>query len=164
MQNKNKQIKINKKQLNLIAYLINEFAVSSCSMDKDTLNVVDKETHKRTEDFECLNEINVHSQIGYECEWFDEEEPYPSEFNGYQENAEDRSRAFTTILAVDELREELGLNKELFTKEYFENFKAAKESFNWIKRNKYLSNEEIAKLQSKYKKISTQKILNKVNN
>jgi|TARA_X000001382_G_C3145453_1_gene171098 hypothetical protein len=159
-----KLIKINEKQLNLIAYLINEFAVNSCSMDNDNLNVIDLETHKRTKDFECLNEINVHRLIGHECEWFDEEEPYPSEFNGYQENAENVSRAFTTILAVEELREELGLDKELFTKEYFKNFKSAKESFNWIKRNKYLSNEEIAKLQSKYKKISTQKILNKVNN
>jgi len=145
-------MKINQKQLNLIAYLINEFAVNSCSMDKDNLNVIDLETYKRTEDYEYLNEINVHRMIGYEYEWFDEDDPYMTHVHEYQKNAEDRSRAFTTILAVDELRQQLNLDKKLFTKEYFENFKLAQECFNWIKRNRYLSNKEIANLQSKCKK------------
>ena len=144
-----KIIKINEKQLNLIAYLINEFAVSSCAMNNDNLNVIDTETHKRTEDFECLNETNVHRLIGSECEWFNEDEPEPNEVYDYQKNAEERSRAFTTILAVDELREQLNLDKELFTKSYFENFKSTLESFNWIRRNKYLSNNEIANFLAK---------------
>tara|TARA_R110002012_G_scaffold136240_1_gene290482 strand:- start:242 stop:709 length:468 start_codon:yes stop_codon:yes gene_type:complete len=147
-----KVIKINEKQLNLIAYLINEFAVSSCSMDNDNLNVIDTKTYKRTKEFECLNEINVHRLIGHEYEWFDEDEPYPNQFNDYQENAELRSRAFTTILAVDELREQLNLDKKLFTKEYFANLDSSQKCFNWIKRNKYLSDEEIANLQDKYEK------------
>ena len=141
----------NKKQLNLIAYLINEFAVNSCSMDNDNLNVIDSETHKRTKDFECLNEINVHRLIGHECEWFDEDEPNMKHVIEYQENAENVSRAFTTILAVQELRGELGLDKELFTKEYFKNVESARKSFKWIKRNRYLSNQEIANLQDKAK-------------
>ena len=147
-----KLVKINEKQLNLIAYLINEFAVNSCSMDKDNLNVIDLETHKRTKDFECLNEINVHRLIGYEYEWFDEDDPYMAHVHEYQENAENVSRAFTTILAVEELREELNLDKELFTEEYFNNFKSAHESLDWIKKNRYLSNQEITNLQSKCKR------------
>ena len=150
-----KVIKINEKQLNLIAYLINEFAVNSCAMNNDNLNVIDTETHKRTEDFECLNEINVHRLIGNECEWFNEDEPEPNEVYDYQKNAEERSRAFTTILAVDELREQLNLDKELFTKTYFENFKSTLESFNWIRRNKYLSNNEIANFLAKEKNKPT---------
>jgi len=147
-----KLIKINEKQLNLIAYLINEFAVNSCSMDNDNLNVIDLETHKRTKDFECLNEINVHRLIGHECEWFDEDNPNMQDVHDYQENAENVSRAFTTILAVEELREELNLDKELFTEEYFNNFKSAQDCFAWIKRNTYLSNQEITNLQSKCKR------------
>ena len=56
---KYKQIDIKQKHLNLIAYLINQFAVDSCSMDKDFLNVVDTKTQKRTEDFEYLNPSNI---------------------------------------------------------------------------------------------------------
>ena len=107
---------ITRKNLNLIAYLINQFAVDSCSMDKDFLNVVDTKTQKRTEDFEHLNPSNI---------------DVAQEDKQYIENS---CRAFTTILAVEELRKKLDLDKEFFTEEYFDNLKYARKNLNWVKQ------------------------------
>ena len=112
---KYKQINIKQKHLNLIAYLINQFAVDS--LDKDFLNVVDIKTQKRTEDFEHLNPSN----IGFAGEMD-------------KEYVEELCRAFTTILAVEELRKKLDLDKEFFTEEYFDNLKYAHENLDWVKQ------------------------------
>ncbi len=135
------------KQINLIAYLIKEFVNNS--VYKDNINVVDAKTYKSTDEKECINEINIHRLIGHECEWFDEDEPNMQDVYEYQKNIEDRSRAFTTILAIDKLRQELNLDEELFNKEYFENVKITQKMFNWIFKNKYLSEQEISDLQKK---------------
>lgn len=111
---KYKQIDIKQKHLNLIAYLINQFAVDS--LDKDFLNVVDTKTQKRTEDFEHLNPSNI--------DVLQEDKEY----------IENSCRAFTTILAVEELRKRLDLNKELFTEEYFDNLKYARKNLDWVKQ------------------------------
>jgi len=111
---KYKQIDIKQKHLNLIAYLINQFAVDS--LDKDFLNVVDTKNQKRTEDFEHLNPSNI---------------DVAQEDKEYIENS---CRAFTTILAVEELRKKLDLDKEFFTEEYFLNLKYAHENLDWVKQ------------------------------
>ena len=139
-------MEITKKDLNLIAYLINEFAKNGYGSDNDCLNVIDIETNKRTKDYEFLNEINVRDSIGHFCEWVDEDNPNIEDINNWQQTVKDRARAYTTILAVDKLKSKLKLDDKIFDENYHEQVKYAQTDFNYIYDNMYLNDKEIKEI------------------
>ena len=147
-------MEVTKKDLNLIAYLINEFTNNSCNSDNDCLNVVDVETNKTTNELEFLNEINVRREIGHFCEWVNEDNPDIKDINDWQQTVKDRARAYTTILAVDKLKKKLNLDRKLFDDNYYETIKYAQTDLNYIYNNVYLTDVEIEEIFKEAKKTA----------